>query len=147
MVDPQKTSIYSKFNLLFYFSYVLPLLPTYADVDFCNSIRVGTFMYVRLFQWYSFLIFCVCLKSKMLYNCLCSSFFHHFSGITENSNCEFGAQKYFTDHMTANTIQLFVVIKGNSFWSILFMNKSSQRGIPQRLPEKCSQLFICIVLK
>ena len=56
-------------------------------------------------------------------------------------------KKYFTDHMTANTIQLFVVIKGNSFWSILFMNKSSQRGIPQRLPEKCSQLFICIVLK
>ena len=76
-----------------------------------------------------------------------SSFLHDFSGIMGNSNGEFGAKTYFKDHWTANTIQLFVSTKGIFFWSILFLNKSQRRGIPQRLPDKCSNLFICTVVK
>ena len=74
----------------------------------------------------------VCWKSKKLRNCLCSSF---FSTIYRN-NGEFGSKKKFTDHWTANTIQLFVAIKRSFFWSILFLNKSQQRGIHQRLLAK-----------
>ena len=37
------------------------------------------------------------------------------------NNRELGAKKYFTDHWTADTTQLFVAIKGNFFWSILFL--------------------------
>ena len=37
-----------------------------------------------------------------------------------NSNGEFEAKKYFTDHWKANTIHLFVAVKGKCFWSILF---------------------------
>ena len=43
---------------------------------------------------------------------------------------EFGAKNYFTDHRTANGIQLFVPIKRKFFGSILFQNKSQRRGIP-----------------
>ena len=83
----------------------------------------------------------------MLCNCLSSSFLHHFSRITGKSNDELGAKKYFTDHWTGITIQLFVAIKGNFFWSILFLNKSEQRGIPQILLDKFTNLFICTSLK
>ena len=51
---------------------------------------------------------CVCLKSKTLCNCLSFSSFSH----TFRNNGEFGSKKYFTDHRTANRIQLFVAIKG-----------------------------------
>ena len=44
-------------------------------------------------------------------------FLHNFSGILGKSE-----QKHFKDHPTANTIQLFVAIKGNSFG--LFLSKS-----------------------
>ena len=64
-----------------------------------------------------------------------------------DSNGEFGAIKYFTDYWTANTIQLFVAIWATFLWSILFLNKPKRRGIPQRILDKCSPLFICIVLK
>ena len=37
-----------------------------------------------------------------------------------------GAKKYFTDHWTANTIQLFVAIKGNFLWSIFFWTSRSE---------------------
>ena len=37
--------------------------------------------------------------------------------------------------------------KRKFFWSILFLNKSQQRGIPQRLLDKCSHLFIYNLLK
>ena len=65
--------------------------------------------------------YCVCLKSITL--CLSPSsssasvtFFQEYQ--------EFGAKKYFIDHRTANTIQLFVIIKSNFsglffFWTIL----------------------------
>ena len=48
--------------------------------------------------------YCVCLKSKTLRNCRSSSFLHYFF----QNNGEFGAKKYFTDHRTADTNQLFV---------------------------------------
>ena len=37
--------------------------------------------------------------------------------------------------------------KWKCFWSVLFLNKSQQRGIPQKLLGKCNHLFICISLK
>ena len=54
---------------------------------------------------------------------------------------EFGAKEYFTDHQTANTIQLFVAITGSFFWSILLPNKLQRRGIPSWVVDKCSHLF------
>ena len=42
---------------------------------------------------------------------------------------KFGAKKQFTDRRHANTIQLFVSIKGN--FSGLFLNMSQRRAIPQ----------------
>ena len=42
-----------------------------------------------------------------------------FSPLFRN-NGEFGAKKYFTDHRTANTNQLFVVIRGN-FSGLFFL--------------------------
>ena len=94
------------------------------------------------------ILYCVCLKSKTLRNCLSSSaFLHHFYRNNENSNGEFGAKKYFTGRSTADTIQLFVAIKGIFIWSILFLTNSQRRGIPQRPLDKCSYLFICTVLK
>ena len=54
---------------------------------------------------------------------------------------EFGAKEYFTDHQTANTIQLFVAITGSFFWSILLLNKLQRRGIPSWVVDKCSHLF------
>ena len=44
---------------------------------------------------------------------------HFFSPLFRN-NGEFGAKNYFTDHRTANTNQLFVVIRGN-FSGLLFL--------------------------
>ena len=50
--------------------------------------------------------------------------FFLFSPPLFRNNGEFGAKKYFTDYWPANTIQLFVALKGNFFCSILFLNKS-----------------------
>ena len=63
------------------------------------------------------------------------------------------SKKCFTGHRIANRIQLFHAIrKENSphyfmlyekkTFSILFLNKSQLRGIPQRLLDKC--IFICL---
>ena len=102
-----------------------------------------------LHRWAGIVIlYCLCLKRETLRNCLSSSsFLRHFSGITGRLNYEFGAKRYFTDHWTANLIPLFVVITGNFFCSILFVNKSQGRAIRQTLLDKCSYLFICIALK
>ena len=86
----------------------------------------------------------VCLKNKKLLNYL-SPFF--FSPPLFRNNGEFGAKKYFADLWAASAIQLFVAIKGKVFWSILFLRKSQQRGIPQRLLDKCNHLSICTSLK
>ena len=43
------------------------------------------------------------------------------------STVKFGEKNYFTDHRTANKIQLFVAIKGNLF----FVKKSQRRGFPR----------------
>ena len=54
-------------------------------------------------------------------------------------------KKYFIDNRTVNAIQLLVPIKKNFLGSLLFQNKSQQRGIPQGLLDKYS-LFIGISL-
>ena len=79
------------------------------------------------------------LESIAFCNCFAIFFFssRHFWNIWE-----FGVKKHFTDHRTANTIQLALTIKGN-FSGLFFLNKSQQRGILQRLVGKCSQPFIC----
>ena len=93
--------------------------------------------------------YCVCVKRITLCNCLCSSSSpsSRFSASLIRNIEKFGANNYFTDHRTANTIQLFVSIKMKFFGSILFQKKLQQKGIPQRLLDKYSHLFICISLK
>ena len=72
-------------------------------------------------------IFAFAWKAKSF---VIASFLLLFSDTFRN-NEESRAKKYLTDHCTANnTIQLLVAIKGIFFWSILFLNKSQQRGIP-----------------
>ena len=89
--------------------------------------------------------FCICVKRVTLCNWLCSSSHGSASLIRYIGEC--GAKSYFTDHQTANTIQLFISIKREFFWSILFQNKSQQRGISKRLLDKYSHLFIWISSK
>ena len=57
---------------------------------------------------------CLCVKRKTLCNCLCSSSSCDSASLIQNIG-EFGAKNYFTDHQTANTIQLFVHIKRKFF--------------------------------
>ena len=71
--------------------------------------------------------YCVCVKRKTLYDCLCYS--SESASLIRNIG-EFGARNYFTDHGTANTIHLFVPLKRKFFGSILFQNKLQRRGIP-----------------
>ena len=64
---------------------------------------------------------------------------------------EFRAKIYFTNRRTANTIQLFVAMKGK-FPGPLFLwacwgKGKFPREIPKRLLDKRSYLFICISLK
>ena len=95
-------------------------------------------------------IYCVCMKRITLCSCLCSASSpspSRFSASLIGNIGEFGAKNYFTDHWTANTIQLFLPIETKLFWFILFQNKSQQRVIPYRLLDKCSHLFICTSLK
>ena len=56
---------------------------------------------------------------------------------------EFEAKIYFTDHWTANTIQLFVPIKVNFSALFFFWTTSSEGGIPKTLLDICGHLFIC----
>ena len=80
-----------------------------------------------------------CLKNKTLYNLLSSSsFLDHFSRIMGNSE----QKKYLADLWTADIIQLFIAVKGNLSGLIFF----ECRGITQRPIDKCSLLFICILL-
>ena len=47
------------------------------------------------------------------------------------------------DDIVIIIIQLFVSVKRKSFGTILFLSKSQRRRIPQRLLDKCNNLFIC----
>ena len=88
--------------------------------------------------------FCVCLESRTLRNCLSPSYFlHHFSGITGNLE----QKKYFTEHRTANTNQLFVAIKQHFFDLSFLWTFSREREIPRDYLDKSSHLFICTSLK
>ena len=57
------------------------------------------------------------------------------------------SKTYFTDHWIADIIQLFVATKGHFSGLVFFLSKAQLRGIPQRLLDKCSHLFISISLK
>ena len=85
--------------------------------------------------------FCVCVKRVTLcnYPFFFFSFFSFFASLIHNIG-DFGAKKYFTHHRTANSIQLV-------FGSILFQIKLQWKGVPQRLFDKYSRLFICRSLK
>ena len=86
------------------------------------------------------------MKRITLCNCLCSSSSCFSASLIWNIG-GLGAKNYFTDHWTANTIQLSVPIDRKVFWSILFQNKSQRRVIPHRLLDEYSHLFICMSLK
>ena len=74
------------------------------------------------------------MKRITLCICVCSSCSCRFSASLIQNIGEFGAEKYFINHRTANAIQLFVP-------------KGEVAGIPQGLLDKYSHLFICISLK
>ena len=79
---------------------------------------------------------------------MCSSHSSWFSARLIRNIGEFGAKKYFIDHQTANTIQLFVSIKRKFIGPLLFQNKLQQREFPSSyLINIYSHLFICISLK
>ena len=60
---------------------------------------------------------------------------------------EFRVKEYFTDHQTANTIQLLVAIKG-IFSGLFFFGASCSKGeFPKRMLDKCSHLLIYISAK
>ena len=68
--------------------------------------------------------FYVYVKRITLFNCLCySSPSSNFSASRIRNIREFGVKKYFADHQTANTIQLFVIQKGQVFVFCRLINK------------------------
>ena len=95
---------------------------------------------MTLYYWF-------CVKRITLCICGCSSSpSSRFSANDIWNIGKFGAKKYFIDHQTANAIQLFVPTK-RTFFGSLFQNKLQQRGIPQKLLDKYSHLFICTSLR
>ena len=71
-------------------------------------------------------VYCVCLYSISLWNCqflfVLPNFFRNIK--------EFGTKRYFTDHQTANTVQLLVAIKGN-FSGLFFWASRSEGYFPR----------------
>ena len=84
------------------------------------------------------------MKRLTLWNCLCSSTSpsSRFSMSLVRIMREFGAEKYFIDHGTANTIQLLVSIKNKFLRSTHFQNKSQSKGIPQEILDKYSPCLL-----
>ena len=74
----------------------------------------------------------LCVTHKA-FNCLRSSCC--FSATRVRNIGKLGAKIYFTDHRTANTIQLFVSMKRNLFGLFFFWTNFSQK-IPRRLLDK-----------
>ena len=89
-------------------------------------------------------LFCVCGKRHNAFQ-LPVFFFpsSRFSASLIRNIGEFGAKNYFTDHRTANTNHLFVPIKRKLFGTILFQNRLQLSGIPQRVLDRYTRLFIC----
>ena len=61
-------------------------------------------------------------------------------------------KKFFVDHRTTNTIQLFVAIKGNIFGIFFFWTSHSKGKFPREVPQRLSDivasyLFDCTSLK
>ena len=55
---------------------------------------------------------------------------------------EFRAKKYFTDHRTSNTTQLFFAIEG-TFSGLFFSEQIVPNGNSVEVLDECSYLFIC----
>ena len=79
---------------------------SYFIVSYCRLHRAFR---IRLSEFY----YCVYLKSITFYNCL-------FLLLLCLNMGEFAAKKYFTNHQTANTIHLFIAVKGNCSSLFLF---------------------------
>ena len=60
---------------------------------------------------------------------------------------EFRAKKIIYRSSDSQCNSVLCCYERKFFWSILFLYKSQQRGIPQRLLDKCSHLFIWTLLK
>ena len=72
---------------------------------------------------------CVCLESITPCNCLAVCFLPS-SRLFENIG-EFGAKKYFTEHRTANAIQLVVAIKENFSGLFFFWVSPKEEEFPR----------------
>ena len=106
-----------------------------------------SFIYIScLVKKHITIYYCFCIKCITLCIGMCCSHSNFFASLIQNIP-EFEAKKYFIDHQTANAIQLFVPTKRTFFGSLLFQNKLQQRGIPQKLLDKYSHLFICTSLR
>ena len=76
----------------------------------CNNLKTRTVMNAKIAVFVicveAITYYCVCVKRKTLYNCLCSSSSCDSASLIRNTG-EFGAKSYFTDYRTANTINGF----------------------------------------
>ena len=113
------------------------------------SIIWNKFLYTfwqELKSFYERSFYCVCLKSKTLCTCQFSPS-SLFSPWRFRNICEFAAKKIFRRPSNSQYNSAICYYKRKFFWSILFLNMSLQRGIPQRLLNKCSHLCIYKLLK
>ena len=101
------------------------------------AIESEKFMLYFVFNFFIFIAFAC--KAQRFAIVLLPVFFprRDFCGISGNSEQKNNLQT--TEHLIQFS-QLF-------FSSILFLNKLQRRGIPQRLVDNCSHLFICISLR
>ena len=79
---------------------------------------------------------------RMLFSASSSSLTQLFRNMEE-----FRAKKIIYRSSDSQCNSVLCCYERKFFWSILFLYKSQQRGIPQRLLDKCSHLFIWTLLK
>ena len=95
---------------------------------FCKSRkqREMRYFFSNLCFFQTSIYFCVCVKRKTFCNCLYSSSSCDSASLIGNIR-ELRAKNYFTDHRTANRIQLFVSMK-SKFSGIFFSRTSRSEG-------------------
>ena len=105
------------------------ILKDFIFTYYLDLLKIKKMLYMFFCKYISVLgnkqlhIFCVCVKRQTFCNCLCSCSPSFDSASLIRNIGEFGAKNYFTDHRTANTIQLFFPTKRKYFGPILFQNK------------------------
>ena len=130
--------------------YILYIYSIYSIYCRCEKRNGYIYCTVWKIRFTRFLLFLLCLLDKK--NAMHLLVFCIFSLITFLFSS--WRKKHFIDHQTAFSfffffIQLFsyLLLYNEIFLVNSFLNKSQGRGIPQRFFDKCSRMFICILLK